>query len=154
MSIDYDALMAAIAEKLGEVSDGRVVTRSYRDFAHRLDSDLQAGIYTVLPGGVREYPHERSDHEEASGQTAMPVFAFRIIGQGVLEEAAEGDAIDAAEFAMVAELEAFADAVISDDTQDQYEELCRIRLLGWDQSSQLEAPYYWVAARFELGNML
>jgi hypothetical protein len=152
--VDYAGLMVAVVTALAEAAgSGRVITRTYADFDARPEPDLVAGLYTVLAAGVREYPWDRCDSaDDASGPgaTALPVFMFRVLGQGLLPEGADGAAIEAAEFAMVSEVEALADALVTDDSLDQHEELCRVVLKGIDQSQQLEAPYYWIAALFAL----
>lgn len=152
MSLNYLAVLEAIAEKLAEVAADRVVSRQYKDFTDRTREQLEAGIYTLVPTGIRDYPYERADDDGA--RTELPVFTFLLTGQGVLADDATGEEIDAAEFAMVEEIEALANAVVEDDSLAEHDQLCRLRLLGIEQSSQMEAPYYWIAARLELSNLL
>lgn len=152
MSVDYAALMGSIAGALALLAPDRVVTRTYRDFEQHAHEDLESGVFTVLAGGVSRYPTDWCDTLDAEGPTAtaLPVFAFRILGQGVLAEGADGADIEAAEFALMAEIEALASTLVSDESLPGHEELCRTVLRGIDQSNQLEAPYYWVTALFAL----
>lgn len=153
--VDYGALMAAVVQKLTAVAATRHVTRSYMDFNHRAEADLADGVYTVIAGGVRSYPWDHTDSADADfsgrGATALPVFQFRVLGQGFIAgESVTGEDIEAAEFAMLAEIETLADELVRDETLDEHEQLCRCVLQGVDQSSQLEAPYFWIAALFAL----
>lgn len=147
-------MVAAVAAKLAEIAPARVVTRTYMDFSHRKESDLSKGVFTLLSSGVKRYPTDyidSGDNDPAwESATALPVFAFRVLGQGVLAESADGVAIEAAEFSMLAQIEALANALVKDETLAWHGELVRAVLKGVDQSNQLEAPYYWIAALFEL----
>lgn len=153
-NVDYNALLEAVKAKLGAIAPARIVTRTYQSFEHRNEPDLQTGIFTIVAAGVRAYPWDRVDSADGSpdgpGATSLPVFSFRVIGQGLLPEGADGPAIEAAEFAMLQQIEELADELVRDETLDEAEELCRVVLQGVDQSSQLEAPYYWIATLFTL----
>lgn len=150
--IDYSAILQSVADKLAELYPDRVVTRTYRDFADHSQADLHAGVFTLIPEGIPRYPYERADTDAA--RTELPVFAFRLLGQGELAENATGPDVDAAEFDMIHEIEALTEALISDSSDPQHDQLCRLLITSVDQSAQLERPYYWIAARFELTNLL
>ncbi len=138
-----DALVAHLAG-LGAT---RIVTRTYKDPSDRQAADLRKGIYTILCRGVEGYDYEASDHSggiDAPNQTELGQFVMVITGQGSLSDKSEGEAIDSAEFAMLAELESFADAGITDD------DLKDLLLRRTVMSQQQEAPYYWVFTEWRL----
>ena len=140
-------LKTALEAHLAGLSSDRIVTRTYKDVSERPAADLRKGIYTILCRGVDGYDYEASDHSggiDAPAQTELGQFVFVITGQGSLPDKAEGEAIDAAEFAMLAELESFADQGITDD------DLKDLLLKRTVMSQQLEAPYYWVMTEWRL----
>lgn len=139
---NYPAMLDAVRDALIEAAPGRVITRTYRDFADRDADDLRTGIYTIVSTGVREYPYERADFSGGVGgarQTDLGVFTFTVIGQFQLAEDATGEEVEAAEFELLAELEAVADAAIAS------EELVDLRIERAGFSGQLDAPFGWVA---------
>jgi hypothetical protein len=149
MSAPYAAALARVATLLAAHAPSRVITRTARDFAAQPDDALAAGIYTLLPRGVEGYDYEASDPltDPLDGdpeQTALGAFVFVITGQMKLAEDAGGEDIDAAEFAMLAELERFADAGIADET------LKDLLLRRSVMSQQQEAPYAWVFTEWRL----
>lgn len=139
---NYTALLDAVRDALVAAAPGRVVTRTYCDFANREADELRAGIYTIVATGVREYPYERADFGGGEGgarQTDLGLFTFTVIGQFQLAEDATGEAVEAAEFEMLAELEAVADLAIAS------EELVDLRIERAGFSGQLDAPFGGVA---------
>lgn len=147
MSSDYRGALARILNLLSTAYPDRVVTRSYKDFADHKDADLSRGIYTILPRGVEGYDYEASDPSggvDGPRQTELGAFVFTIVGQQKLQKGSDGEAIDAAEFAMLHELESFADAGIDDD------DLKDLLLRRTVMSQQLEAPYAWVYTEWRL----
>jgi hypothetical protein len=140
-------LKAALEAHLAGMSSDRVVTRTYKDLGEHKAADLRKGIFTILCRGVDGYDYEASDHSggiDAPAQTELGQFVLVITGQGSLQDKAEGEAIDEAEFAMLAELESFADQGITD------EDLKDLLLKRTVMSQQLEAPYYWVMTEWRL----
>lgn len=153
--VSYTTLMATIASTLQTVAaNGRIVDRTYRSFDDRKESDLAKGVFTVLAGGVSRYPGDWCDSDiDAYGEpsaTALPVFRFRVLGQGFVGEKGTGPDVEAFEFGLIADTEALANALVKDDTLAGHIELVRVVLKGIDQSNQLERPYCWTAALFEL----
>lgn len=147
MSGSYRAAMARIADQLAIACPARLVTRSYLEFGDRKATDLQRGVYCVLSSGVASYDYEASDHWGALDgplQTELGTFEFTVVGQMKLPDKSLGEAIEDAEFAMLAELEAFADRGIADDT------LKDLRLMRSTLSQQLEAPFAWVHTSWRL----
>ncbi|MBN8922350.1 MAG: hypothetical protein BGP10_12410 [Rhodanobacter sp. 68-29] len=133
--IDY--LAAALSAQF----PARSVTRTFRMHTERPDSELEPGLFTVLGNGVADYPYEHSDYGpglDAPAQTELGALRLIVTGQIKLAEGTEGAQVEAAEFDMLADLEAFANAAIGDD------KLVTLRLLNARQSAQLDAPYGWI----------
>jgi hypothetical protein len=146
-SVAVTRIKAALIAYLATLPSDRVVTRTYKDPSERPAADLRKGIYTILCRGVDGYDYEASDHSggiDAPNQTELGQFVFVITGQGSLPDKSEGEAIDDAEFAMLAELESFADQGITDD------DLKDLLLRRTVMSQQQEAPYYWVFTEWRL----
>lgn len=153
--LNYATLMATIATALESVAaSGRVIDRTYQRLEDRKESDLAKGVFTLLAGGVSRYPTDwcdsTIDDPHFPTATAFPVFRFRVLGQGFVGEKATGPQIEAFEFGLIADLEKLANTLVQDDTLSQHVELVRCVIKGIDQSNQLEAPYCWVAALYEL----
>jgi hypothetical protein len=135
------ARLAYLAAALAAQFPARNVTRSFRMHAERQDSELAPGLFTVLGNGVADYPYEHSDYGpglDAPAQTELGALQLIITGQIKLPERSEGEAVETAEFDMLADLEAFANAAIAD------EQLVTLRLLSARQSAQLDTPYGWI----------
>lgn len=153
--VPYNTLMTTIEAALTAVAaPGRIIDRTYRSFDDRKETDLEKGIFTLLAGGVVRYPGDWCDSDIAAigspTSTALPVFRFRVLGQGYCGEQAEGPDIEAFEFGLIADLEALANELVKNDTLAGHIELVRVVLKGIDQSNQLERPYCWAAALYEL----
>jgi hypothetical protein len=152
--VDYLAMMQAVRAKLAAVAPTRIVTRKYAMLDEARETDLNAGIYLVVSSGVSRYPWDWTDSADAAPDgppaTAMPVFVFRVLGRQLLAESADGEDVEAAEFAMLAEIEELAAELVRDESMAEHEQLCRAVLKGIDMSNQLETPYAWVAAMFAL----
>lgn len=143
---DYAAQLDAIVAALQAINPDRVVTREYQDFANRAQSTLQAGVWSVLPGGVKRYAYEVSDNggpTDSLRATEHGTFVVTIVGQLLLPEDCTGVDVDNAEFAMLQELEALADAAM--DTPG----IEALQLLDAQMSGQLERPYAWVTSTWE-----
>jgi len=147
MSGSYNAALDAMVAAIQAVATTRIVTRTLVDLDQHQAADLQAGIFIVIADGVRGYPYEHSDYHngvDAPSQTELGQFEFIVIGRGQLPEGSDGAAVEAAEFAMLAELEAVADAAIGSDP------LLDLLLLRSELSGQLVAPYCTVYTRWRL----
>lgn len=145
MSSNYVAAVARIKQLLTARVPARVVTRTYQELGLRDAADLEKGIYTILCRGIEGYHYEVSDHwDDSTPQTELGDFVFTIVGQMKLDEDAEGEDVDAAEFAMLAELESFADSGIADET------LKDLLLRRAVMSQQQERPYAWVFTEWRL----
>lgn len=139
--------IAYLASELAAQAPLRGVTRTFRVHAQRSDAELAPGLFTVLANGVPDYPYEHSDYSpglDAPSQTELGTLALIITGQIKLPEGCDGEAVEAAELAMLADLEAFADAAIADDA------LVTLRLLSARQSAQLDTPYGWIHTEWQL----
>ena len=145
MASQYAAAMERLTTQLAAAVPANTVTRTYREFTQFTDAELVTGVYTVISGGVRGYGYEATPQFfDGPDQTALGQFHFSIVGQTRVSETATGEQIEAAEFALFAPLEAFADAGINDDT------LKDLLLLDATFSQQLEAPYCWVKTDWRL----
>lgn len=141
------ARVAYLAAALAAQFTARSVTRSFRMHSERSDSELAPGLFTVISNGVADYPYEHSDYGpglDAPAQTELGVLQLIITGQIKLPEGSDGEAVEAAELDMLADLEAFANAAIGDDP------LVTLRLLSARQSAQLDTPYGWIHTEWQL----
>ncbi len=147
MSSDYAGAMARIKELLIEQFPERAITRTYKTIQDRSEKELKSGVYTLLSRGIEGYNYEASDHAggiDAPSQTELGSFEFVITGQMKLKEKCNGEDVDAAEFAMIKDLETFADQGIDDD------ELKDLLLVRSVMSQQMESPYAWVYTEWRL----
>lgn len=144
---NYTAGLAAFIAALAALAPARVISRTLRDLDQHTDAEMQAGLYIVLADVVRSYPYVTSDYTGGAGfpsQTQLAPFEFVVLGRGRLAEDADGVAIEAAEQAMINELETLADqAIVNAPLQD-------LTLLRTEFSGQLLAPYYAIASRWRL----
>jgi hypothetical protein len=129
--------MNLIKSELALALTERVVTRDLLDFSQRAADELESGIYTIMSNGERGY-------QNLNGRKAMDgTHPILLVGQFKLNEtAAETPAlIEDAEFAMVEEIKGFVRALPAT--------LCRLHMLGFRQSMQVDAPYGWVSIDME-----
>lgn len=146
MSTRYSAMLAAMAAALATINPDRVVTRRWRDFDHQTESDLRKGIFIVRPASIGPYPYETSDNGGATDDlraTQHGRVQLTIVGQIYLGEQANGEDVDAAEFALIHELETLADQLMEDD------KLVAVVLKTVQMSQQIECPYAWVHTTWE-----
>ncbi len=146
---DYGALLDEFKAQLIALAPTAVVTRSYKELGQWKDTDLKAGVYMILGGGVRRYPYEHSDYSDPAGprQTELGEYTFTVVAQRLLAESASGEQIEAAELALLGTLETLADQAIGS------EELVDLRIESAQQSGQLEAPFAWVVTQWVVRNI-
>lgn len=151
MSTRYLPILDAIAAALLAINPQRVVTRHWRDFADQPEELMRKGVWIARCEGVSGYSYEASDGNFATDglrATEHGRMAIILIGQLLLPLNADGSnptgaQIDAAEFALVHELEQLADDAIETDTLMALK-LCDVRL-----SQQADSPYAWVFSTWE-----
>lgn len=134
-------LRGAMKAAMASAMPTRVVTRSYQDFSQRAPADLEAGIVTILGAGEKDYANYVG-REAQLGTVPMVVVGQLQISEATLK--ADGaEAVEDAEDLLVEEIKAFVanpgDALLGG-----------IRMLGFRQSGQIEAPYGWVACDIEV----
>lgn len=132
---ELSSRMEAIAAELQARYPERVVTRSLRDFAERERDELLAGVYTLVSlgeGGYRNY----NGREALDGRQRL-----MLVGQIELAEDAAPQAVEDAEFELVAEVKAFLQALPP--------ALCTLVATGFRSSGQADRPYGWVAFELE-----
>lgn len=148
MSTRYLPMLEEIKAQLAAINPARVVTRSYRDFKNRQQEDLLAGVWMVVSAGVRSYPYEVSDGQFDSDSlraTEHGRLVVRITGQLLLADPdSDGEAIDAAEFQLLHEVEQLADAVI------EIPDLMALVLKNARTSQQVDAPLAWLDTEWEV----
>jgi len=128
-----DLLTAALLA----VAPTRLVTRSLRGLNEIEDRELDAGVFTIVSKG-------ESDYANTPGREAqLGTGSLIIIGQLKVAENADGAELEEAEFLMVEELKALAQSNLA-------ESIGGLTMLAYRQSAQLERPYGWLAADFEL----
>lgn len=143
----YVDALNAMKDAVIAAAPDRVVLRTLKDLDQHTAEEMTKGCYMIVPDGVRSYPYETSDAHpgvDAPSQTDLGNFEFAIIGRGQLEERADGEAIDAAEDAMLAQLEAVADEAIG------IEILQDLQIIRAEFSGQLLAPYYAIYTRWRV----
>lgn len=144
----YVDALNAMKAAVEAVAPERVVLRKLKDLDAHTAAEMAAGCFMIVPDGVRSYPYETSDAYpgiDTPSQTDLGNFEFAVIGRGLLKENAAGEDIDAAEDAMLAELEAVANAAIGTPI------LQDLHILRSEFSGQLLAPYYAVYTRWRVG---
>lgn len=149
MSVDlrYIPMLEAIVTTLQSVAPTRTVTRVSSEFANRDQLTMAEGIFLVLPGSVRAYDYEVSDNQSSDNglrATAQGRLAFTISGQQYLGESATGLDVDAAEFAMLADLESLVDEAV------RTEGLQALLLKSVEFSGQVETPWARITSSLEL----
>lgn len=148
MSTRYMPLLAAVVTRLQAINAARVVTRTWEDFVNRDESELLAGVWMVLSSGIGRYPYEVSDGQFATDglrATENGRLSVTVVGQLLLPDPnVSGEAIDAAEFDLIAELEQLADDAI--ETVD----LVALKLNRVQMSQQVDRPLAWVFSEWEV----
>lgn len=126
-----DGLKAALAAAMPT----RVVTRDLLGFEQRAQSDLEAGVLTVIASRESSYANYRG-READLGKVAVAV-----VGQLKLPEDALPSEVEDAEFAFVEEVKTFLQGSQPVNAVD---------LLETRFSGQLDAPYGWFAMDWEV----
>ncbi|MEY2634050.1 MAG: hypothetical protein RIR00_2704, partial [Pseudomonadota bacterium] len=127
------ASLVALKSRIQTLAPGRVVTRSYADFADRSPADLAVGVFTILSLGETSYP------DEIYEPGRFGVRSIRVVGQILLAEDCTGEDIEAAEESMMDDIRVTVQDPLPAD-------LFGLALVSWQQSGQLDKPYGWVAA--------
>lgn len=129
------ARMVALEAALAAAMPTRVVTRKLMDFAERPKADVAAGVFTLISKG-------ESGYKNHNGREAMDgKHRILLVGQILLSEDTDGEAVEDAEFAMEEEVKAFVRALPPT--------LCSLVMTGFQQSGQLDTPYGWVTINLE-----
>jgi hypothetical protein len=136
MSDDLSTKIESLKSLLAELCPQRVVTRTFKDFAQRDKADLKRGIYTIVFQGI-------PGTGKLGGSPAR--VKLLLMGQFVAEEGAEGDVIEAGELAMISEITDLKRAA-----GERYPTIPTLEVLEVASSSQLDAPFGWVAAVLEM----
>lgn len=127
--------LEALKDALTAALPTRVVTRDLKSFDQREQSDLEAGVLTVIAAREGRYANYRG-READLGRLVTAV-----IGQLKLPEDALPSEVEDAEFAFVEEVKLFLQGVLPVEAID---------LLETRFSGQLEAPYGWFAMDWEV----
>ena len=129
-----DAL-EALKAGLAAAMPARVVTRDLLSFDQRQESDLLAGVLTVVTNREGRYANYRG-REAQMGRLNVVV-----VGQLKLAEDALPSAVEDAEFAFVEQVKDFLAGILPVEAID---------LLETRFSGQMEAPYGWFAMDWEV----
>jgi hypothetical protein len=127
--------MDLIRSSFAAARPARVVTREYKDRNLLSAADLAAGTYAIMSRGEGGYAN-LPERKAMDG-----THRILVAGQFQLAETATGKAIEDAEFVMVEEWKTFVRALPAG--------MCRLEMIRWDQSAQIEHPYGWVAIALE-----
>lgn len=128
--------MNLIKSTLAACYPARVVTRSLKDVSQHKTPDLKLGIYTLISQGEGGYANLLGRAARDGQQRLL------LVGQIQLGENAETSEIEDAEFVMVEEIKAFC--------SDLPPALICLSMTGYQQSSQIDAPYGWIAVHLEM----
>lgn len=131
LSEALESLKTALAAALPT----RVVTRDLLNFDRREESDLEAGVLTVIASRESNYANYRG-READLGKLSVAA-----VGQLKLPEDALPSEVEDAEFAFAEEVKGFLQAVLPVEA---------VVLLETRFSGQLEAPYGWFAMDWEV----
>lgn len=129
-----DAL-EALKAGLAAAMPARVVTRDLLSFDQRQESDLLAGVLTVVTNREGRYANYRG-REAQMGRLNVVV-----VGQLKLAEDALPSEVEDAEFAFVEQVKDFLAGILPVEAID---------LLETRFSGQMEAPYGWFAMDWEV----
>ncbi len=113
----------------------RVVTRDLLSFDQRSETDLAAGVLTVIASREGNYANYRG-READLGKLSVAA-----VGQLKLPEDALPSEVEDAEFAFAEEVKAFLQTALPVEA---------VTLLETRFSGQLEAPYGWFAMDWEV----
>lgn len=125
------ARMERIRAELAGLFPSRIVTRNLLDFASRSQSDLQAGIYTLVSASEGDYSHY------LGGMTRDGEHRIVIVGQTLVSESSAPSAAEDAESDMIDDIKLFSRSLPPD--------IGSMLLVGWRQSQQMDHPYAWIA---------
>ena len=134
---DLANLRNALKTALATAMPTRVITRDFKDFAQRAQSDLTAGIITLIGAGEKDFA------QILGRATQLGTVPFVVVGQIALAESAAPSAVEDAEDLMAEEIKAF----IANPGSPL---LGGITLTGFRQSGQVDAPYGWIACDIEV----
>lgn len=123
--------MNALRDALAAMYPTRMVTRDLLDFAQRDDTELLAGIYTVVARNEGDYSHTMG--REAYYGTLK----IGVLGQIRVAENLTPSAVEDAEGLMIDEIKALV--------RSRTVAINSLQLVALRQSGQLEHPYGWVA---------
>lgn len=122
-------ILDAVKVALATAAPTRVTTRKLEGFAERKSSDLEAGVFTLISKGERRVDQDYS------------FINCLLVGQLLLGEDVDGEAVEEAELLMIDDIRRFMGGVQG----------CQVNMKSWSQSQQIELPYGWVAVELELG---
>ena len=131
--------MIALKNALAAQYPARRVTRVFRPLEQIPDADLAAGVYSLVAGGEGEFTNVAGYSAKDGKQAIILVAQLKVAPINNAE--ADGEAVEAAELAIVDEVKAFCNALPAT--------LCQLDLTGWGGSRQMDAPYGWVAFDLE-----
>lgn len=142
MVSEYSQRLIDLEAQLAIAAPDRIVTRLYQPRGHHHDKDLKTGIFTIVSRGVLGYTNTVGRMASYGRHQVL------ITGQLMLPPSdgneANGQQVEDAEFTMLEQLRTLARSPLP-------ESIGGLALLEFGQSGQLEAPYGWIAARFEIG---
>lgn len=140
---EFEQRMTDLVTAIQTAAPTRVVTREYKDRAYIDPADLIAGVFTVISRGVKGFSN-LPGRMASFGRHQVLVTGQMVIDEETLGRAATGPEVEAAEFAMVAELQATARSSLP-------ESIGGLEMIEFAQSGQHERPHGWVAVKFEIG---
>jgi hypothetical protein len=123
------AILESMKAALALAAPTRTVTRHLRDFAERSNSELAAGVFTLIHRGQ---PARDDD---------MEFLDVLLVGQVLITEADTGDAIEEAELLMLEQVKCFVDNISG----------AQVRLGQVRHSMQIEKPYGWISVQLRVG---
>jgi hypothetical protein len=124
------AILSSFADAMTKAYPKRVVTRDLKDFSDRDSTELNKGIYTIVSNG------------QPAGDIYFQKMKFIVVGQIEFPEKSAGSDVENAELMMAREIKTLIQRQLRGPD---------LRVMGVDQSSQLEVPYGWVSVAIEAG---
>lgn len=137
MTAAITSVMDQLATSLAAAQAARKVGRSLRDFNDIAESDLAAGVYTLLAGDEDGFPNYRG--REGNFGTLQ----VTIVGQIKVAETATPASLEDAESLMIDEIKALTRSVPPAPIDS-------LVLIRYSRSKQLEHPYGWVTFELEV----
>lgn len=133
---ELNTLRVMLLAGMASAMPARVVTRDHKDFGERAEADLLAGVVTIVGLGEKDYS------QWPGRETQLGTLPILIVGQLKVAEDSAPHLVEDAEDTLAEQIKAFCAAPPAG--------LGSMKMTGFRQSGQLEAPYGWISVDVEV----